>query len=839
MRALVIALALSASTLVPAAQAEPSPLVVVPLASGRVEVQRSPFRMTLRDASGREALSEVAPDGLPPTAVAPDPHPLGSTTVRVPSRYSPLTFTVGTASTVQEPAAQFAGDVLVNAAAGVQYAATAVQAVTSLAGGVRLTVATDDPTGRTLAVTITEQRGGTAHISVRPSSSTGIAVVADSFSSGKDEAFHGFGGRHNGLDQHGQDLLCFLEQENVSAGALSPVAGATPGSGGDAYQFPGGPGATYSSSPSFISSRPYGFALDRDEISRLRLDSDRPDAWQAGVAAGALDYTVALGSGPQTVAALTARSGRHRVPPAWALGSLFDREVTFPTAESGDVYYAEILDDLRHFDSDHLPVDGYRIEGWPLLTTAQLKDVLARLHRRHIHALLYFRAFSGPDSAGTEPKNVYDEAIAGGYFARTATGQPYLFLDNFGSQAGLVDFSNPAAVRWFQGRLTAAMTVGADGFMTDFGEQVLTDMHFADGSTGAQMHNHYPVLYQRAVRQAVDRFESSHPGRQIWFFNRAGWTGGQPGSAAYESANFPGDEATDWSHASGLGAQASDMLNRAVAGQYGYTTDIGGYFDVVTPATTPELFLRWAAWAALSPSFRLHGSVLNGEHTPWSYGPQVEAAYRRLALLHKAAGPLMASLWKQADKTGLPPLRPLWLAEPGDPTAAVQDQEWLLGNDVLVAPVVTQGALTHAVYLPSGRWVDQQSGKTYEGRRTVTVASPVGGLPYFFRAGTQPFRPPSDTPRAGRPSGTTALAATGNVSPTLLLLGLLMLTTAGLTRRAAQRRPQSWHRPGRATCTPGAPPARLAMRMPGTGTRTTATPATSAPTPDRPPPSRG
>jgi alpha-glucosidase len=789
MRALVIALAVSASTLVPIAHAESSSLVVVPLASGRVEVQRSPFRMTLRNAAGREVLSEVAPDGLPATPVAPDPHPLGSTTFRVASRYSPLTFTVGTASTVQEPAAQFAGDVLVNAAAGVQYAATTVTGVTPVPGGVLLTVATDDPSGRTLAVTIAEQRGGTAHVSVRPSSATGIAVMADSFSSAKDEAFHGFGGRHNGLDQHGQDLLCFLEQENVSSGALSPVSGATPGSGGNAYQFPGGPGATYSSSPSFISSRPYGFALDRDEISRFRLDSDRPDAWQAGVAAAALDFTIALGTGPQAVAALTALSGRHRVPPAWALGSLFDREVKFPTAESGDVYYAEILDDIKHFDNDHLAIDGYRIEGWPLLSTGQLKDVLARLHHRNIHAMFYFRAFSGPDSAGTEPKTVYDEAIAGGYFARTATGQPYLFLDNFGSQAGLVDFSNPAAVRWLQGRLTAAMTVGADGFMTDFGEQVQTDMHFADGSTGAQMHNRYPVLYQRAVRQAVDAFQASHPGRQIWFFNRAGWTSGQPGSAAYESANFPGDENTDWSHSNGLGAQASDMLNRAVSGQYGFTTDIGGYFDFNTPATSPELFLRWAAWAALSPTFRLHGSVLSGEHTPWSYGPKVEAAYQRLALLHKSAAPLLTTLWKQADKTGLPPLRPLWLAEPSDPIAAVQDQEWLLGNDVLVAPVVTQGATTQAVYLPAGRWVDQQSGKIYRGHGTVTVAAPLGGLPYFFRAGVHPFLLPGAAPRGARPAGPSpGLPATGYSSQRLLALGLLLLALSALPRRAARRR---------------------------------------------------
>ena len=716
--------------------------LVVRLAAGQVQVQRTPFRLLVRDRSGSVVLSEIASDGRAPVPSAPQIRVFGTAPVPSPSRYSPLTFTVGAARTVQEPAAQFAGNILTDTAGGVQYAATSVLTSAATKGGLVLTVGTDDPSGRILLVSITGGPAGTARISVRPSDPTGVAVMADTFTSTPEEAFHGFGGRHNGVDQRGQDLLCYLEQENTSSGGLTPLSAATPGNGGDGYQFPGGAGATYSSAPSFISSHPYGFALDRDEISRFRLASDSSTAWQAAVAAPALDYTVAIGSAPVTVAALTSITGRHRVPPTWALGNLFDREVKFPTAESGDAYYAEVLDDLRHFDVDHLPLDGYRVEGWPLLTPLQLRDVLARLKARGAHALLYFRAFSGPDSAGTEPKEVYQQALDGGFFARTATGQPYLFVDNFGSQAGLVDFSNPAAVSWFQGRLTAALDIGADGFMTDFGEQVMTDMHFADGSDGAQMHNRYPVLYQRAARQVLDRFEKAHPGRHLWMFSRAGWTAGKPGSAAYESANFPGDESTDFSHSSGLAAQAPDMLNRAISGQYGYSTDIGGYFDVATPATTPELFLRWAAWAALSPSFRLHGSVLNGEHTPWSYGPAVEDAYRALAGLHRAAAPLLTRLWEQAVRTGLPPLRPMWLADPTDRTAAGLDQQWLLGPDVLVAPVVTEGATTVTLYLPAGCWQDQATQRTYDGRRAVTIAAPLGAVPYFFRCHTRPFTAP-------------------------------------------------------------------------------------------------
>jgi alpha-glucosidase (family GH31 glycosyl hydrolase) len=294
-------------------------------------------------------------------------------------------------------------------------------------------------------------------------------------------------------------------------------------------------------------------------------------------------------------------------------------------------------------------------------------------------------------------------------------------------------------VKWWQGRIRAALDLGADGFMQDFGEQVLSDMHFHDGETGATMHNRLPVLYDLATRQVVNQYQRQHPGRHIFFFTRAGYTG-TPGDAAYESANFPGDETTDWSRASGLASLTTDMLNRAIGGAYGYSTDIGGYFDIGPyKPTTKELFLRWAEWAALSPLFRLHGSVGAGTHAPWTYDLQTVRIYEALTALHLAARPLILALWRSADRTGMPVTRPLWLQYPGDPMAAKQDQEWLLGPDVLVAPVVAEGATSRQVYFPGGCWRSPVTGRRYAGPATRGVAAPLAALPYFFRCGTRPF----------------------------------------------------------------------------------------------------
>ena len=283
------------------------------------------------------------------------------------------------------------------------------------------------------------------------------------------------------------------------------------------------------------------------------------------------------------------------------------------------------------------------------------------------------------------------------------------------------------------------LDLGFDGFLADFGEEVMADWRFADGETGLTMHNRNPILYMRATRAAVDSYERSHPGRKVWFYYGGGYSG-TPGSAAYEGGNIPGDEATNWSQASGLASLAPDMLNRAIGGAFGFTTDIGGYYDITTPPTTKELLLRWAEWASLSPIFRLHGSGRAGTHTPWSYDTQTVRAYRALSLLHQQAAPMILRLWKQADRTGIPPTRPLWLEFPGDPRAAAQQQEWTLGDDVLVAPVVTEGATRRAVYFPAGCWRDPETHLVRHGPGVATISAPLTRLPYFFRCGTDPFR---------------------------------------------------------------------------------------------------
>lgn len=728
----LLALSISAALAVPAGAATTfgaSQIVVQGDGAGAV-INRAPFGIAFTDAGGRTVLAESAA-GAPVTL--PEPMPGSAAEPSGPANYGPLSFLVGTDSPATIMNYSPSGNLASVHESGTEYSATEVLQALPEGEGALLTLATDDPSGRRLLAHIQPQAGGTIRVRAEPADPAGVAAMADSFASSAGEAFRGFGGRHNSLDQHGQDFYNWVDQENIRPGS--------PGEGPGVMNLsPNGPQAAYYVQSSFISSAGYGFLLDRNELSRWRMDSDGADAWQVQVAAPAIDYVVAPGAPPQAIAAITAISGRQRVPPSWAIGPIFDQGVE---ESSPEWYERQTARDIRHIEGAHLPVTAYRLEGWQWMRPATLEATIAHLHSLGIHPLLYFRSFVGSEHVGTEDSTAFATALEHGYVATTAAGAPYLYEDNFGKPGAVIDFTNPAAVAWWKERILAGLELGADGFMLDFGEQVHADMHFADGETGAQLHNRFPVLVERATREATDAFEAAHPGRQIAFFTRAGYSG-SPGSAAYESFNFPGDETTDWSIASGLPSSTPDMLNRGIGGAWAYSTDVGGYWDLGTPPMTDELFLRWAAWAALSPVMRLHGAVLGLEHVPWNLPEpgRTTRAYARLSRLHASAAALIGSLWEQAASTGIPIARPLWLQFPGDPQAASQEQEWMLGPDVLVAPVVVAGASGRDVYFPQGCWRSPATGVQVTGPQSTTVPSAVGDLPFFFRCGTRPFTPP-------------------------------------------------------------------------------------------------
>ena len=734
--------------------------LVVAFDGGSVVVEQSPLRVRVRDASGQEVLASVAddPPATPqPRLPVPDPF-LGGADVAPAPLYAPLTFVVGVDRPAQYPASFWNADVLLGVQGGVEHALTDVVGVERRDdGGVDLEVATTDPT-RTAQVTVAPDADGLGRLRVDVGGPE-VSTVAASWATGPDEAFHGFGGRRDQTDQRGSDFHNWLEQFQQLPEGLAPV-GAAP-TLQENYQFPSGPESAYYVHTAFVSSRPYAFWLEADVLSRFRLASDREDAWHSAAAGDALQVVVAPGDGPTAVEHLTAVTGRHRVPPSWTLGPQTSRAIEPNNPDLAGGYYADKLDDdLDTVDELDPPLTSIFYEGWPLLQERdELEQFTDRVLDLGLHPIGYLKAFTGAEEGGYEQDEVFTEALEQGLVATTPDGSaPYLFGGSFvQSPAALVDITDPEAQAWFRERVRELTEdLRFDAFMQDFGEQAFVDMRFHDGSTGAETHNRFPRLYHANTRPVIDEVTGRHPDRQLFYYVRSGYLG-RPGSAAYEGASWSGDNTADYSRASGLGAMTPDMLNRGLTGSYGFVGEIGGYIDAFGEIDD-ELFTRWSQHDALVPVHRLHGHPVNGTQQPWSFSDEAYDEWLESADLHQRAQPLITELWVEATRTGAPIARPLWWHHPDDDEARAQDQQWLLGPDVLVAPVVLPGVRAQDVYFPDGCWTHGETGEDYRGPGTTTVPAPLDSLPWFTRCGTDPLGDAAVRRVAGEDRVATSLA---------------------------------------------------------------------------------
>ncbi|MFO0756010.1 MAG: glycoside hydrolase family 31 protein [Byssovorax sp.] len=691
-------LLLGALALLPAcsegAPSSAEPPIVVQSAAGKVVIERAPFALHLEDAAGATVLA------------------LGAEARTVDGvLYAPLLLTTGDDDDLRVPVLPGVPDT--NPASprpAESYAIRAVTSATANEQGAEVTLSTTDPEGRTITLHVAPEQDDAFVLSIA-ASGDGTTAVGITLAAGADEAFHGFGGRRESTNLRGRVIKSWVLD----------------------YRFPDVSPAYYDAAPAFVSSRGYGLLLDQDDYAVFRVASDADDALGLRVASPSVKLVLAPGAAgapAKAMAALSARTGRNRVAPAWSMGPTISRAVW--TSKTTADYQQAIADDLDKIEADKLAISAYCFEGWALLPEGFVASTIATLRARGIHPVLYIRSFVGKDAGGTQLPADFDEAIAKGYVAKNDAGEPYLSPSPFTGDMAVIDFTNPAAADWWKAKVKAMLDLGADGFMCDFGEQVLRDMVFADGSRGAQMHNRYPVLQHKAAREVISDYEAEHPERQIYLFGRAGYTG-RPGAAAYLNATFPGDELDDFSKGAGLPSIIPDMLNRSILGGYGFTTDIAGYADFKFTPATKELYQRWSEAAALTPFFRVHNGPLTGPRMPWSYDAETEATWVAMAALHESVVPLLRSLWEEGRATGMPVIRPLWLVEPGAASGAHDDDEWMVGDDLLAAPVVQAGKTEREVYLPAGCWQAHGEGPTLTGGTIVNTSAKLGDLPWFRR----------------------------------------------------------------------------------------------------------
>ena len=544
-------------------------------------------------------------------------------------------------------------------------------------------------------------------------------VASLSFEAGADEHFMGFGERVNQVDQRGQDVYHLVEENGYGPGFLTPLVRWWLGERG---AFPNGELCTYWPVPFYLSSRGYGLLLAESFDPRIEVGSAYTEAVR--VSARGDNLTLYLFAAPTPIAnirAYTDVTGKPRLPPTW---------VFLPwKSRSGGPTEPLIREDMEMMRALGIPTSALNVEAWErwqgsfVVDRERYPQIEKLVQEAHENG--YKMSFWMFPYVQVEPGNpIYVEGVRNGYFVKNRVGLPYPFITFFGTDV-VIDMTHPGAVAWFQQRVEEMYRLGFDAHMNDFGESIPPDGVFYNGRSGFEMRNLYPLLYVQAVDEAVRSVKEDYV-----IYPRPGFTGMQ----RLVALQWPGDQNTDWSQSDGLPTAVRAMVNVSMAGLPVHGSDIGGWHDIVSPPTDKELFLRWAELGAYSPWMRAHGGFLHPVREPWRFDEETVAIYRRLAETHTRLFPYLYSWAHRAARTGEPIVRHPALLWPEDETWYGVEDEYLLGDGLLVAPVVVQGATSRAVRFPPGEWRHVEAGVIYE-QGIAEVPAPLGHPPVFLRQG--------------------------------------------------------------------------------------------------------
>ncbi|MFJ5309217.1 TIM-barrel domain-containing protein [Streptomyces sp. NPDC088350] len=461
-----------------------------------------------------------------------------------------------------------------------------------------------------------------------------------------------------------------------------------------------------------------GSGHDRAGASELRMDGGPLRCW------------VVVGTPARVLHAWVSLTGAPALPPAWALGHHharwgFGSEQEVRRIVAGYQERGLPLDavhlDIDHYDEHQVfTVDQERFPKLPALAEELLRDGV--------------RLVSIVDPAvKAEPGNaVYDSGTAEDAFVRDASGRLVRGVV-WPGEAVFPDFTHARVREWWGGLYQERLTQGFAGFWHDmneptsfaaFGESTLprSARHDLEGRGGdhREAHNVYALCMARAAYEALRELA---PQERPFLFSRSGWAGMQ----SY-GGTWSGDVATGWP---GLRASLSLVMGLGLCGVPYSGPDVGGFDG----SPSPELYLRWFQLGAYLPLFRTHASLRAGRREPWEFGAEV-LEHARVALVERRRLlPYFMTLAHLARRTGAPYVRPLWWGAPEDRALRDCEDAFLLGDCLLVAPVLDPGSDRRAVQLPRGRWYDTETEQAYEGPAQILVDAPLSRIPVLARAG--------------------------------------------------------------------------------------------------------
>lgn len=441
----------------------------------------------------------------------------------------------------------------------------------------------------------------------------------------------------------------------------------------------------YKPIPFFFSNRGYGMFMHTSAPVTCDFGQSYIGATKLFMADETMDIFIFFGEPKDILSEYTALVGRPQMPPLWSFGTWMSRITYFSEAEGREVAKQlranKIPSDVIHFDTGWFGVDwqcDYAFAADRFDNPKQmLDDLKAQGFRTCLWQLPYFT-----------PKNkFFPELVEKGLYVKNGKGQlPY--------EDVVLDFTNPETVKWYQEKLGNLIEMGVGAIKVDFGEGAPVDAIYANGRSGLYEHNLYPLRYNKAV---ADITRQLHHENIIWA--RSAWAGSQR-----YPLHWGGDAATT---NTGFQGTVRAGLSIGLSGFSFWSNDIGGFVT----STPQNLYRRWLPYGFLTSHSRLHGAPPT---EPWLYNDKNFLNYfRKCAELKYKLMPYVYAQAKESSENGWPMMRALLFEYPDDPGAWMVEDEYLFGNNLLVAPMLEDGT-SRDVYLPGkDKWIDYQTGKVY------------------------------------------------------------------------------------------------------------------------------
>jgi alpha-D-xyloside xylohydrolase len=541
------------------------------------------------------------------------------------------------------------------------------------------------------------------------------ALVRVNFELGQDRSFFGLGEKFTGLDRKGQKIVEWNENPYGS-----------------------GTEKAHKNIPLLVSNAGYGLFLN--ETARSVWDIGRSSNFSLSIEVDnpGLDLFIIFGRNMKEIlrkySDVTVKAA---LPPRWSFGVWISPFGNYLAANS-TWQQKEFLDFARLIRAKGLPCDVIHLDPywmgkkkklcdfkWDPVDFPDPKSFIDQL------AALGFKVCLWEHPYIEKGSDLYNEGRDKGYLLTRADGSVYdyniviipaerrtaenlEYKENFYALGGVVDFTNPDAVNWYKSLHRPHLELGVATFKTDFGEVIPYDAHFKNGWTGREIHNLFAYLYNRTVWE-VQKEYADRP--VLW--GRSGYAGSQ----AFP-VQWSGDPLADFRS---LESTIRAGLSYGFSGVPFWSFDIGGFKGL----PTPEAYVRWAQVGLLLSHSRFHGTA---PRMPWDFGEAADAAVTKCVKLRYGLLPYIYAAAEESCMTGIPVIRALCLEFENDRGAYQAETEFLLGDSILVAPVLNAEGLVD-IYLPSGSWYEFRTGARVEGPGSIRRKVPLDQIPMFVRAG--------------------------------------------------------------------------------------------------------